>query len=56
MANLFVSEFNRQEGPLATLKLAPKRRQGVWRKQDIEPSGIDRMVEKIDRMMKDLNL
>ena len=44
LANLFVSEFNRQEGPLETLKLAPKRRQGVWRNRDIEPSGIDRMV------------
>ncbi len=44
LANLFVSEFNRQEGPLETLKLAPKRRQGIWRNQNIEPSGIDRMV------------
>jgi anaerobic carbon-monoxide dehydrogenase catalytic subunit len=44
LANLFISEFNRQEGPLATLKLAPKRRQSIWHKQDIEPSGIDRMV------------
>ena len=44
LANLFISEFNRQEGPLETLKLAPKRRQGIWRNQNIEPSGIDRMV------------
>ena len=44
LANLFVKEFNEQEEPLTTLKLAPQRRQGVWRKQGIEPSGIDRMV------------
>ena len=44
LADLFVSEFNRQEDPLATLKLAPVRRQGVWRNLDIQPSGIDRMV------------
>ena len=44
LANLFISEFNRQEDPLATLKLAPNRRQGVWRKREVQPSGIDRMV------------
>ena len=44
LANLFVSEFTRQEEPLATLKLAPTRRQGVWRTRAVEPSGIDRMV------------
>jgi carbon-monoxide dehydrogenase catalytic subunit len=44
LANLFISEFNRQEEPLATLKLAPNRRQGVWRKRGVQPSGIDRMV------------
>jgi len=44
LANLFISEFNRQEDPLATLKLAPKRRQGVWRQRGVQPSGIDRMV------------
>ena len=44
LANLFISEFNRQEDPLATLKLAPVERQGVWRNRGIQPSGIDRMV------------
>jgi anaerobic carbon-monoxide dehydrogenase catalytic subunit len=44
LANLFISEFNRQEESLATLKLAPQRRQGVWHNRGIEPSGIDRMV------------
>ena len=46
LANLFVSEFNRQEDPLATLKLAPVRRQGVWRNRGIQPSGIDRMIDR----------
>jgi anaerobic carbon-monoxide dehydrogenase catalytic subunit len=44
LARLFISEFNRQEDPLATLKLAPKRRQAIWAKRAIQPSGIDRMV------------
>jgi carbon-monoxide dehydrogenase catalytic subunit len=44
LADLFISEFNGQEEPLATLKLAPARRQAVWRNRKIEPSGIDRMV------------
>jgi carbon-monoxide dehydrogenase catalytic subunit len=44
LANLFLSEFSRQEECLRTLRLAPARRQGVWRNRGIEPSGIDRMV------------
>lgn len=44
LANLFITEFNRQEEALVTLKLAPTRRQGVWRNRAIPPSGIDRMV------------
>jgi len=44
LANLFLSEFTCQEGPLATLRLAPLRRQGVWKNRAIQPSGIDRMV------------
>lgn len=44
LANLFIAEFNRQEGALQTLKLAPVKRQNVWRNRGIKPSGIDRMV------------
>jgi anaerobic carbon-monoxide dehydrogenase catalytic subunit len=44
LADHFISEFNRQEDPLRTLKLAPIKRQGVWRQRGILPSGIDRMV------------
>jgi carbon-monoxide dehydrogenase catalytic subunit len=44
LAQLFITEFNRQEGPLQTLHLAPAKRQGVWRQRGIEPTGIDRMI------------
>ena len=44
LANLLISEFTRQEEPLTTLKLAPVRRQGVWKNRGVQPSGIDRMV------------
>ncbi len=44
LANLFLSEFNRQEDTLHTLGLAPVKRQAVWRNRGIKPSGIDRMV------------
>ena len=44
LANLLIFEFTRQEEPLATLKLAPVKRQAVWRNRTIQPFGIDRMV------------
>ena len=40
----FLGEFTRQEGPLVGLTLAPQRRQAVWRRQGVEPSGVDRML------------
>jgi len=44
LAELMIEEFTRQESTLATLTLAPPRRQGVWNRQGVEPSGIDRTV------------
>jgi len=44
LAELFLSEFTSQEKHLATLKLAPPSRQGVWQKREASPAGIDRMV------------
>ncbi|MFI5381404.1 MAG: anaerobic carbon-monoxide dehydrogenase catalytic subunit, partial [Tepidisphaerales bacterium] len=44
LANLFLREFTSQEQPLATLGLAPLKRQGVWKSLGIEPQGVDRMV------------
>jgi len=50
LAQLFEQEFTRQEGPLATLKLAPLPRQAVWKRQGLAPSGIDRsIVEALHR-------
>src|SRR5512141_1803323 len=43
-AKLFLKEFMEQEEPLKTLLLAPKKQQGIWKNQSVEPSGIDRMV------------
>jgi carbon-monoxide dehydrogenase catalytic subunit len=44
LALLLIEEFSRQSGPLATLALAPLKRQGVWRSRAVEPDGIDRSV------------
>jgi carbon-monoxide dehydrogenase catalytic subunit len=44
LAQCFLEEFMAQEEPLATLRLAPLKRQGLWKQLKIEPSGIDSMV------------
>jgi len=44
LADLFLAEFMRQEENLATLHLAPLKRQGVWKQAGVEPQGVDRMV------------
>ncbi len=44
LADLFISEFTAQEENLKTLKIAPERRQAVWKNTGIEPYGIDRVV------------
>jgi carbon-monoxide dehydrogenase catalytic subunit len=44
LALLMLEEFARQEGPLATLSLAPLKRQGLWSSRGVEPKGIDRSV------------
>ncbi|MBU2510449.1 anaerobic carbon-monoxide dehydrogenase catalytic subunit [bacterium] len=44
LANLFLDEFMRQEDPLVTLSLAPLKQQSCWRKNNIEPFGVDRMI------------
>ncbi len=50
LADRMLSEFTSQEEALIGLGLAPLNRQGVWRKQAIEPQGIDRMlVESMHR-------
>ncbi|MFA5810452.1 MAG: anaerobic carbon-monoxide dehydrogenase catalytic subunit [Thermoleophilia bacterium] len=44
LAELLIAEFTSQEDKLKTLKLAPRQRQGLWQKRDVEPAGIDRMI------------
>ena len=44
LADAMLEEFTSQEKPLATLRLAPLKRQGLWEKRGVEPVGIDRMV------------
>jgi carbon-monoxide dehydrogenase catalytic subunit len=44
LANVFIGEFTRQEESLATLLLAPVKRQAVWQSTGIAPAGIDRMI------------
>ncbi|OGJ88275.1 MAG: carbon-monoxide dehydrogenase catalytic subunit [Candidatus Raymondbacteria bacterium RifOxyB12_full_50_8] len=50
LADIFLKEFTSQEEHLKTLSLAPLKRQAVWKRQNIEPAGIDRMlVEALHR-------
>jgi len=50
LAEHCLSEYTRQEEVLLGLGLAPARRQAVWKKHDVEPLGIDRMlVESLHR-------
>ena len=50
LADRMLAEFTSQEEALTGLGFAPLNRQGVWRKQKVEPLGIDRMlVESMHR-------
>lgn len=44
LAELMLAEFTAQEETLHTLSLAPANRQGLWKRHDLAPKGIDRMV------------
>jgi carbon-monoxide dehydrogenase catalytic subunit len=44
LAARMLEEFTRQDGRLATLALAPLKRQGLWKSRGVEPTGIDRTV------------
>ena len=50
LAAVFEREFTLQEGALETLKLAPKPRQGLWKRLGLAPRGIDAsIVEALHR-------
>ena len=47
LADFFMTQFAWSEEPNVTLKLAPKKRQELWKKLDIAPSGIDSSVVEL---------
>jgi carbon-monoxide dehydrogenase catalytic subunit len=42
-----LAEYGRQEGELLFLKMAPLKRQALWRQQGVAPRGIDREIVEI---------
>ena len=42
-----LAEFGKQEGELLFLKMAPLKRQEIWRQQGVAPRGIDREIVEI---------
>jgi carbon-monoxide dehydrogenase catalytic subunit len=47
LADLFLAQFSWSEETNSTLRLAPKKRQGVWKKLGMEPEGVDREVVEL---------
>ena len=47
LADFFMTQFACSEEPNATLKLAPEKRQAVWKKLGISPNGIDSAVVEL---------
>ncbi|MFQ3549469.1 MAG: anaerobic carbon-monoxide dehydrogenase catalytic subunit [Armatimonadota bacterium] len=47
LARMFMSQFAWSEEPNKTLRLAPEKRQAIWKKFEIEPHGIDSSVVEI---------
>jgi carbon-monoxide dehydrogenase catalytic subunit len=50
LAEHALADFGRQEGEIAFIRIAPEKRQALWRKLDVAPRGIDReVVEMVHR-------
>jgi carbon-monoxide dehydrogenase catalytic subunit len=47
LADFFMSQFAWSDEPNATLKMAPEKRQALWKKLGIEPNGIDAAVVEL---------
>jgi carbon-monoxide dehydrogenase catalytic subunit len=47
LATFFFTQFAWSEEPNATLKLAPAKRQAVWKKLGIEPDGVDSSIVEL---------
>jgi len=50
LADLYISQFGQQRGELVPALRAPKKRQQIWREQNVWPRGVDReVVEALHR-------
>ncbi len=50
LADLFISQFGQQKGEVIPARLAPEKRQKLWKEQNVIPRGIDReVVEALHR-------
>jgi len=50
LADLYISQYGQQNGELAPVKRAPKKRQELWRQTKVVPRGVDReVVEALHR-------
>ncbi|MCX6621688.1 MAG: anaerobic carbon-monoxide dehydrogenase catalytic subunit [Acidobacteria bacterium] len=47
LADFFMTQFAFSEEPNATLRLAPEKRQALWKKLDLQPHGIDSAVVEL---------
>src|SRR5512135_2468887 len=50
LADLYISQFGQQRGEIVPAIRAPKKRQQIWREQNVWPRGVDReVVEALHR-------
>jgi carbon-monoxide dehydrogenase catalytic subunit len=50
LADLYISQFGQQRGEVVPARRAPKKRQQLWREQNVWPRGVDReVVEALHR-------
>src|SRR3972149_199578 len=50
LADLYISQFGQQRGEIVPALRAPKKRQQIWREQNVWPRGVDReVVEALHR-------
>src|SRR5512134_1463346 len=50
LADLYISQFGQQRGEVVPALRAPKKRQQIWREQNVVPRGVDReVVEALHR-------
>ena len=50
LADLYIAQFGQQNGEVAPVRRAPKKRQALWRERGVVPRGVDReVVEALHR-------